>query len=353
MRTVRRNDSFHGRRVVQTLLICLLMGYRSVAFTADTMTSGAGGAAGAADTQASAVAVPPSTGAMPKHDHALPLIEMRQKDNDKPCSFSLYDGQKINFRNDSSGCVNDEYYFFKITGAHEGMWVEIQNNPDCGYNESYAAYVVSFQDTSTGDIGATRVELSQHKAVGTRLLDGNGKPYLVADGWRGSSQLQGAVSCVKVGALLPDGPFAFESSVVDLPGHPVCLGLNSHYGGTQSLGVQWCDSAYDRPMQAFYGTLTEVPVYYAQWIPRTKAFTPFIGVGIAHRKMVANVKQTPTDAVAAPLSFDEATGRLTLGGLLCAFSSPTYVEMHPCTPGTPSPQEVWKRVPWTPVSTSQ
>ncbi|UVA81379.1 hypothetical protein [Pandoraea commovens] len=206
---------------------------------------------------------------VPQHDHALPTITMWQKNADKPCSFSLYDGQQINFK-DNSACPNDEHYYFSISGAHEGMWLEIQNNPDCGNNESYAFYKVSFQDQQVGDIGQTVVQLSQQKDVGTRLLDGNGKPYLLADGWRGSNPLPGAVSCVKVGQLLPDGPLQFRSK--KFPNE--CLGFRGF--DTVRVGTRNCDDSDIQHMLYFLSLSSGGGIPYATWRTRTKDFIPAI-----------------------------------------------------------------------------
>ncbi|SNU85922.1 hypothetical protein [Pandoraea sputorum] len=257
----------------------LLMGYQRMADAADAdaMTSG---------------------GAQPQHDHPLPKITMWEKNADKPCSFSLYDGQKINFK-DSSSCPNDEHYFFSIQGAHEGMWLEIQNNPDCGNNESYAFYKVSFQDQQIGDIGVTEVQLSQGKTEGTRLIDGNGKPYLLADGWRGSSNLQGAVSCVKVGQLLPDGPFRYRSKTI-----PDKCVINQSLTNFTTVHLGNCD----HPTAAFFSTLSSgTPLIYAAWIARTKTFAPALGLDMDY-SVVVRVRVTP-DRQVRPLEFG-SDGRL-------------------------------------------
>ncbi|VVE16128.1 hypothetical protein [Pandoraea commovens] len=280
----------------------LLTAYQGVAGAADS----ASGAATGAITGAAATS---KLEAVPQHDHALPTITMWEANGEKPCSFSLYDGEKINFKQNSS-CPNDEHYFFSISGAHEGMWLEIQNNPDCGNNESYAFYKVSFQDQQTGEIGKTVVQLSQQKDVGTRLLDGNGKPYLLADGWRGSSPLPGAVSCVRVGQLLPDGPFRYRSKTI-----PDKCVLNGSLTNFLTVRLGNCDD----PTAAFYSTLSSgTPIIYAAWIPRTKTFTPALGLD-AQFSGVLRVRVTP-DRQVRPLEFG-SDGRFRYQ-INCVFAHP-------------------------------
>lgn len=277
----------------------LLMGYQRMADAADAdaMTSG---------------------GAQPQHDHPLPKITMWEKNADKPCSFSLYDGQKINFK-DSSSCPNDEHYFFSIQGAHEGMWLEIQNNPDCGNNESYAFYKVSFQDQQTGDIGTTEVQLSQQKDVGTRLLDGDGKPYLLADGWRGSNTLQGAVSCVKVGQLLPDGPFQFRSK--KFPNE--CLGFRGF--DTVRVGTRSCNDADIAHMLYFLSLSSGGGIPYASWRARTKNYMPAI---YKDSHGIANILSA---GVSDQMPHYGADGRFRVGSECLHVITPGYTQFRPCT----------------------
>ncbi len=249
-------------RAVSMLVVgaWLLTAYQGVASAADIATD--------APVQITGAAAISMMQGVPQHDHALPTITMWQENADKPCSFSLYDGQQINFKENSS-CPNDEHYYFSIHGAHEGMWLEIQNNPDCGNNESYAFYKVSFQDQQIGDIGKTVVQLSQQKDVGTRLIDGDGKPYLLANGWRGSSPLQGAVSCVKVGQLLPDGPFRYRAKLYP----DFCLA--SKVESDAMLGGEECDGGVWSARTGFYSTLSSgTPTIYAAWIARTSDYIP-------------------------------------------------------------------------------
>lgn len=282
------------------------------------------GVAGAADASAGATPVA-TTGAaatskvesVPHHDHALPKITMWEKSPDTSCSFSLYDGQQINFK-DSSACPNDEHYFFSISGAHEGMWLEIQNNPYCGYNESYAFYKVSFQDQQTGEIGKTEVQLSQGKAVGTRLIDGNGEPYLLADGWRGGSNLQGAVSCVKVGQLLPDGPFRYRSAYYT--SQLRCLRGPDVDGGQWGLPV--CDNADGR--QSYFSTLNQQTYIYAGWIPRTKGFAPYLASDDI-RLRLATPNWNPGPAVV--FTYDESTQQMKANGR-CAYIIPNAPDVY-------------------------
>lgn len=278
----------------------LLMGYQRMADAADAtvaMTSGA---------------------AQPQNDHPLPKITMREKNMENTCSFSLYDGEKIDFKNNSSGCKNDEYYFFEMTGAHEGMWIEIQNNPDCGNNESYAFYKVSFQDQQIGDIGTTEVQLSQQKDVGTRLLDGNGKPYLLADGGRGSNPLQGAVSCVKVGQLLPDGPFQFRSK--QFPNH--CLGFKD--SETVRVGTRRCDDADIAHMLYFTSLSSGGGIPYASWKARTKDFIPAV---YKDSHGFANILTT---GVSDQMPRYGADGRFRVGSECLYVITLGYTQFRPC-----------------------
>lgn len=290
--------------------VWLLTAYPGVASAADATSGAATGAiTGAAATS--------KVEAVPQHDHALPKITMWQKDGDKPCSFSLYDGQLINFQN-SSSCPNDEHYFFSISGAHEGMWLEIQNSPYCLNNESYAFYKVSFQDQQTGEVAKTEVQLSQGKTVGTRLVDGDGKPYLLADGWRGSNPLPGAVSCVKVGQLLPDGPFRYRSAYYT--SQLRCLRGPEVDGGQWGLPV--CDNADGR--QSYFSTLNQQTYIYAGWIPRTKGYAPYLASEDIRLKL-ATPNWNPGPAVR--FIYDESTQQLKSNGR-CAYILPNAPDVY-------------------------
>ncbi|MGC7403756.1 hypothetical protein ACPWR0_13275 [Pandoraea pneumonica] len=244
-----------------------------------------------------------STNSTQPTNYALPTITMHNKNGDQKCSFSLYDGGTINFK-DTSNCDNDKYYTFEITGAHEGMAIEFHDAPSCNGSEPHANYVVSFKNGAgpIGSVASTSVEQSMGKSVGTRLTDGAGNDVLIADGYR-SGQLVDKVSCVKVSMLLPDGPFRIRSRAYP----DMCLTGNPAMGNRMRLAACADGNAY----QMFFEKNDAERTMYAAWVPREKNFIPFMRYAFSSDTSPWFVDLLPRpEAIGEPLRYLARNGQL-------------------------------------------
>lgn len=123
----------------------------------------------------------------------VPTIEFykRQGTSHFDCSFSLTPG-KHEFRS-TTGCTNDEDYYFLIKDARENYEFKIMNSGSCGQDESWAGYKIR-DPAGDGIITLTAVEESYNYTSGTKMKNG-----LYAMGYHvKKGQLRGKVSCVEV-----------------------------------------------------------------------------------------------------------------------------------------------------------
>lgn len=203
------------------------------------------------------------------NDRPIPRITMYQKDKDKPCFFSLYDGGKIDFTQ-SSQCPNDQHYYFQIEYAHEGMVIEFHDAPSCNGSEPYVKYKVTLLpgEGDTGTIPSpTSIVAGDGIQPGHPVLDAEGKPRLQMVE-RKAGTLEGKISCVRVSMLLPNGPFQFdEGRCLEGP-----LSDNS-----QRLRTWVCSSTQVK--QRFFEINDGTRSLYAAWIARTPDYVPYAGHG--------------------------------------------------------------------------